>query len=229
MGRWVILLGAGKTSTNDVEVWSFVLVVAPLNDTLHKMNTDLILKNISRHIQLDRAETDFFISILQTKKLKRKEFLLQPGEICKTENFITKGCLRTYTIDDNGFEHILMFGIEDWWAGDLHSFLTQSSATCFIEALEDTEILQYTKTNLEILFVKVPKFERYYRMMLQKSLIALYERINQNLSLTAEERYLNFINKYPHLQQRLPQKQIAAYLGITPIFLSMIRRKLAQK
>ncbi len=193
------------------------------------MNTDLLLKNISRHIQLDKAETDFFVSILQVKKLKRKAFLLTPGEICKTENFITKGCLRTYTIDENGFEHILMFGIEDWWAGDLHSFLTESPATYFIEALEDTEILQYTKTNLDILFVKVPKFERYYRIMLQKSIVALYQRIDQNLTYSAEERYLNFINKYPQLQQRLPQKQIAAYLGITPIFLSMIRRKLAQK
>lgn len=206
-----------------------LLLPATPNITLYKMNTDLLLKNISQHIQLDKTETDFFISILQTKKLKRKEFLLRAGDICKTENFITKGCLRTYTIDDNGFEHILMFGIEDWWAGDLHSFLTQTPATYFIEALEDTEVLQYTKTDLEILFVKVPKFERYYRLMLQKSMISLYQRLNQNLTFTAEERYLNFTNKYPQLQQRLSQKQIAAYLGITPIFLSMLRRKMARK
>lgn len=193
------------------------------------MNTDLLLNNISRYIQLNQDEIEFFISILQSKKLKRKEFLLRPGDICRTENFITKGCLRTYTIDDNGFEHILMFGIEDWWAGDLQSFLTQSPATYFIEALEDTEVLQYTKADLDELFIKIPKFERYYRLMLQKSIVALYQRINQNLSLTAEDRYLNFINKYPYLQQRLSQKQIAAYLGITPIFLSMLRRKLAKR
>src|SRR5687767_15990935 len=104
------------------------------------MNTDLLLKNIGRHIQLNKEETDFFISILQAKKLKRKEFLLRPGEICKTENFITKGCLRAYTIDENGFEHILMFGIEDWWIGDLHSLLTRSPATYFVQALEDAEV-----------------------------------------------------------------------------------------
>lgn len=193
------------------------------------MTTDLILKNISRHIQLDTRETEFFLSILQTKTLKRKEILLRPGEISKTENFINKGCLRTYTVDANGFEHILMFAIEDWWTGDLHSFLTQSPATYFVEALEDTEIIQYTKDNLDKLLVEVPKFERFFRIMLQKSLIALHQRISQNLALPAEERYLNFTRKYPQLQERLSQKQVAAYLGITPIFLSMLRRKLATR
>jgi CRP-like cAMP-binding protein len=191
------------------------------------MNTDLLLKNIGRHIQLDSEETDFFISILQGRKLKRKEFLLRPGEVCKTENFITKGCLRAYTIDENGFEHILMFGIEDWWIGDLHSLLTQGPATYFVQALEDAEVIQYTKENLDKLLVRVPKFERFYRIMLQKSLIALHQRVSQNLALSAEERYINFVKKYPHLEDRLSQKQIAAYLGITPIFLSVLRKRLA--
>jgi CRP-like cAMP-binding protein len=190
------------------------------------VNTDLILKNIGRHIQLDKKEIDFFISILQVRRLKRKEFLLKPGEISRTENFINKGCLRTYTVDDNGFEHILMFAIEDWWTGDLSSFLNQNPATYYVEALEDTEVIQYTKEDLDRLFDQVPKFERFYRIALQKSLIGLHQRISQNLSLTAEQRYLNFQKKYPQLLERLSQKQIAAYLGITPIFLSMLRRKL---
>lgn len=194
-----------------------------------RVTTDLILKNVSRHIQLDEKEKEFFISILQSRKLKRKEFLLKPGEISKTENFINKGCLRTYTVDANGFEHILMFAIEDWWTGDLHSFLTQSPATYFVEALEETEVIQYTKENLDRLLVEVPKFERFYRIMLQKSLISLHQRITQNLALPAEERYLNFMRKYPQLQDRLSQKQVAAYLGITPIFLSMVRKKLANR
>ena len=193
------------------------------------MNTDLLLKNIGRHVQLDDEETDFFISILQAKKLKKKEFLLRAGEICKTENFISKGCLRAYTIDENGFEHILMFGIEEWWIGDLHSLLTQGPATYFVQALEEAEVIQYTKENLDKLLLRVPKFERFYRIMLQKSLIALHQRVSQNLALSAEERYINFIKKYPQLQDRLSQKQIAAYLGITPIFLSMLRKKLANK
>ncbi len=193
------------------------------------MNTNLILHNISRHIQLDKTETDFFISLLQEKKLKRKELLLRQGETCKTENFITKGCLRTYTIDDNGFEHILMFGIEDWWVGDLYSFLTQNPATYFIDALEDTEILQITKHNLDKLYERVPKFERFFRIILQNAFIAQQNRINQNLSFTAEQRYIDFIKRYPQLEQRVSQKQVAAYLGITPVFLSMIRKKFASK
>ena len=142
------------------------------------MDTDLILQNISRHIQLDKTETDFFISLLQIKKLKRKEFLLKQGDICRTENFIVKGCLRAYTIDDNGFEHIIMFGIEDWWVGDLFSFLTQSPATYYIDALEDTEILQISKANLDKLFERVPKFERFFRLILQNAFIAQQQRIN---------------------------------------------------
>lgn len=193
------------------------------------MDIDLIIQNISRHIQLDKTEIDFFVSLLHAKKLRRKEFLLKQGDTCKTENFIVKGCLRTYTIDDDGFEHIIMFGIEDWWVGDLYSFLTQSSATYFIDALEDTEILQITKSNLDKLYVRVPKFERFFRLILQNAFIAQQQRINQNLSYSAEERYLDFITKHPNLEQRLSQKQVAAYLGITPVFLSMLRKKLSRK
>lgn len=193
------------------------------------MNFDLILQNVAKHITLDKAETDFFISLLRGKTIKRKEYLLTPGKICKTENFIVKGCLRTYTIDENGLEHIVMFGVEDWWVGDLYSFLTQSPATFYIDALEDTELLQITKKNLDKLYERVPKFERFFRLILQNAFIAQQQRINQNLAYTAEERYLDFIKKYPKLEQRLSQKQMAAYLGITPVFLSMLRRKLVRK
>lgn len=191
------------------------------------MNLDLILENVARHIQLDKIEIDFFVSLLQDKKLKRKDFLLKQGNICRTENFIIKGCLRTYTIDENGFEHILMFGIENWWVGDLYSFLTQTPASFFIDALEDSEILQISKDNLNKLYERVPKFERFFRLILQNAFIAQQNRINQNLSFTAEQRYLDFIKKYPQLEQRISQKQVSAFLGITPVFLSMLRRRLA--
>ncbi len=113
------------------------------------MNFDLILQNVAKHIQLDKTEADFFISLLQHKTLKRKDFLLKQENVCKTENFIIKGCLRTYSVDENGFEHIVMFGVEDWWVGDLYSFLTQRPANYYIDALEDTEVLQITKENLD--------------------------------------------------------------------------------
>ncbi len=154
---------------------------------------------------------------------------MQPGEICKTENFIVKGCLRTYSVDQDGAEHIVMFGIEDWWVGDLYSFLMATPAQYYIDALEDTHVLQINKQNLDLLYERVPKFERFFRLIIQNAFIAQQNRINQNLSFTAEQRYLEFVKKYPHFEQRIPQKQVAAYLGMTPVFLSMLRRKLAGK
>jgi CRP-like cAMP-binding protein len=193
------------------------------------MSEEPIIKNISQHIQLDDGEVDYFLSLLQPRTIKRKEYLLRPNEVCKYESFITKGCLRTYTIDNTGLEHIVMFAVEDWWTGDLYSFLTQTPGNFIIDALEDTDLLQISKSDLEKLYEEVPKFERFFRIILQNAFVAQQQRINQNLSFTAEERYLHFIKKYPQLEQRLQQKQVAAYLGITPEFLSMIRRKLAQK
>lgn len=192
------------------------------------MNTELILQNVEKHIRLDAAEAEFFVSLLQEKRIKRKDYLLRQGEICRTENFIVQGCLRAYSIDENGFEHIVLFGIEDWWVGDLYSFLTQSPAHFLIDALEDTVVLQISKQNLDILYDKVPKFERFFRIIIQNAFIAQQNRINQNLSYTAEQRYLDFIHKYPQIEQRIPQKQLAAYLGITPVFLSMLRKKRAK-
>lgn len=193
------------------------------------MNCELILQNVEKHIRLDKEETDFFVSLLVRKSIRKKDFLLKQGEICKTENFIVKGCLRTYTVDNNGFEHIQMFGIEDWWVGDLYSFLNKSPANYFIDAIEDTEVLQISKENLDLLYKKIPKFERFFRLIIQNAFIAQQNRINQNLSSSAEQRYLDFIKRYPLMEQRIPQKQVAAYLGITPVFLSMLRRRIAQK
>ncbi|MDP4264902.1 MAG: Crp/Fnr family transcriptional regulator [Bacteroidota bacterium] len=191
------------------------------------MKLDLILQNIAKHIQLDEKEIDYFTSLLTQKTIKRKGFLLKEGEICGYESFINSGCLRTYSIDNKGVEHIVMFAVEDWWTGDLYSFLTQTPASFTIDALEDTEVLQISKANLEKLYYDVPGFERFFRIMLQNAFIAQQQRINQTLAFTAEERYLHFIHKFPQLEQRIPQKQVAAYLGITPEFLSMLRKKLA--
>jgi len=192
------------------------------------MNIDLILQNVGKHIQLSKTEADYFVSLLQRRTLKRKEYLLKEGDVCKTENFITKGCLRTYTIDENGFEHIIMFAIEDWWIGDPYGFWTQTPSTHFIDALENSELLQISKPNLDKLLQTVPKFERFYRIVFQNALIAERQRINQNLSFTAEQRYLNFIEKYPNMERRISQKHIATFLGITPEFLSMIRNKITK-
>ena len=188
-----------------------------------------ILKNISKYINLQNHEIECFTTILKHKTVKQKEFLLRSGDVCRHETYVLKGCLRTYYTDDNGFEHVIYFSIEDWWAEDLFSFLTQTPAKYTIEALEDTEVLQIEKANLEKLYQQVPKFERFFRLSFQNAYIAQQERITQNLSFTAEERYTFFKKKYPYSEQRFSQKQVASYLGITPEFLSVLRKKMATR
>ncbi|MEO8664927.1 MAG: Crp/Fnr family transcriptional regulator [Ignavibacteria bacterium] len=190
---------------------------------------DLFLKNLSKHISLDEKDIEIFTSAFKLKKVKKSEFLLQTGDVCRYEYFVNKGCLRTYTIDPNGFEHILMFSVEDWWAGDMYSFLTQTPALFNIDALEESEVFQIDYPSIELLYKKVPKFERYFRIIIQNSFITQQRRIIQNISSSAEDRFLQFKNKYPDLIERIPQKHIAAYLGITPEFFSVLRKKLEKK
>jgi CRP-like cAMP-binding protein len=188
-----------------------------------------ILKNVARHIKLDAEDEVLFLSLLQFKTLKKKEILLQQGDICRNDYFVTKGCLRCFDIDENGVEHITMFAIEGWWTSDMYSLLTQTPARRSIDALEDTEVLQISKQNMETLYERIPKFERFFRIILQNAYVAFETRIVQNLSNTAEERFEAFNTKYPGLFSRIAQKHVAAYLGITPEFLSMLRKKSMEK
>ena len=184
---------------------------------------DLILKNISRFITLTPEEQQYFTSLLRVKRLKKKQYLLQEGDVARYDYFVNKGCLRTYTIDEKGQEHVVQFSIEDWWTGDMYSFLTQKPARYTIDALEDSELLCLERSALEELYIKVPKFERFFRLLLQNAFVSLQERIIASLSQPADERYCTFIIKYPNMEKRLPLKQIASYLGITPESLSRIR------
>ena len=190
---------------------------------------NLILANISKHIELEQSEIDYFISLLKLRKLKKKQYLLQAGDVCRHEYFINKGCLRAYSTDDTGVDHILQLGIEGWWIGDMYSFLSGTPANYHIDALEDSEVLMIDKKSLEELYKTVPKFERFFRIIIQNAFVAMQRRVIENLSQDAEERYLQFINRYPAFEQRIPQHQIASYLGITPESLSRIRRQLTEK
>jgi len=192
------------------------------------MNFELLLSNISKHISLTTEEIEFFIPLLNSKSLETGTFLLREGDVCKYETFITKGCLKTYYTDENGDEHIVDFLVEEWWADDLYSFFTGKSSKSNIKAIENTDVLQIGKSNLELLYQKVPKFERFFRILFQNAYIAQKHQINSMLSAPAEERYLLFIKNKPYAQKRFSQKDIASYLGITPQFLSALKKKIGQ-
>ena len=189
------------------------------------MNVDLLIANVSRHISLSPDEIDFFTSLLQPKSLKAGDFLLREGDVCRYETFVTKGCLKTYYLDKDGVEHIIDFSIEEWWADDLYSFFTQTASKSNIRAIENSDVLQISKNNLEALYQKIPKFERFFRVLFQNAYITQREQINLTLSTSAEERYIHFLKKKPYAEKRFSQKDIASYLGITPQFLSGLKKK----
>jgi len=192
------------------------------------MSFDLLISSISRHISLTVEEIEFFISLLKSKSLANGEFLLREGDVCKFQSFVVKGCLKTYYQDENGFEHIIDFSIEEWWADDLYSFLTQTASKSNIKAIEDSDILQIGKFDLELLYQKIPKFERFFRILFQNAYITQREQISLALSASATERYLLFLKRKPYAEKRFSQKEIASYLGITPQFLSTLKKKLSQ-
>lgn len=187
------------------------------------MNSETILINISRHITLTSKEQKVFVSLLQAKKIRKKQFLLHENEVCRYSAFVISGCLRSYSIDKNGFEHILQFAPADWWIADMYSLITQQPGYLNIDALEDSEVLLLPKSEQEKLFMDIPKFERFFRIITEKSLIANQQRLLDNMSLTAEQRYKNFCRSYPTLIKSVAQKQIASYIGVTPEFLSKLR------
>jgi CRP-like cAMP-binding protein len=186
---------------------------------------DLILSNISRHIHLTSDEQQLFVSRLKQRKLRKRQYLLQAGDVSKYENFVVKGLLRAYTVDDKGQEHVVMFAMEGWWISDLYSFLTDNPATQHIDALEDSEVLSIERPDLERLYIEIPKFDRFFRILFQNAFVSHQQRILAGISQTAEQQYFAFIQKYPGLEQRIPQHQIASFLGVTPETISRIRRR----
>jgi CRP-like cAMP-binding protein len=187
----------------------------------------LLKENISKHITLSDIEMDAFCDLFQKKIVKKKTFLLREGEVCGFEGFVTKGLFRVYHIDQNGFEQILYFAIENWWITDIDSFTNEKPSQLFIEAIEDSEVLVISKKNKEYAYTELPLIEKLFRVMTQKTHVALQRRMIDNLSKTADQRYLDFIEKYPALSNRLTNLQIAAYLGVSHEFLSKIRRKIS--
>lgn len=183
----------------------------------------------ARHITFSDEEIQYFNSVLQFKKVPKKTFLLQEGDVCRFEAFINKGCIRTYYIDEKGTEVTLQFAIENWWVSDIASFHEGKPSKMFIETLEDCELLMLTPETKENLLIKMPCFERMFRLLVQRNLSRLQERLFQTIAITAVEKYLDFIDRYPTIPQRVAQHYIASYLGFSPEFLSKVRTKLSKK
>lgn len=193
------------------------------------MNTVTILSAIQRHVTLTDDETAFFTSLLLPQRVRQGEMIEREGEPTRCFIFVNAGCLMTYFTDKEDVDHVIQFATTGWWTGDLHSFTKQIPSIYTTRGLADSEVWLLPKASMEQLLERVPRFERYFRIIFQNSLITQQHRIIQSYSATVDERYLQFREKYPSLEQYVPQKYIASYLGITPEFLSKVRRRLMEK
>ncbi len=185
-----------------------------------------IEQHLSKHIQLTKEELERFTSVLITKKLRKKQFLIQEGDLVNYEYYVVKGCLKAYEIDPSDNIHIIQFAIEDWWISDFKAFFKNEKAHLTIDCIEDSLLLGIAKTDLEQLFIDIPKLERFFRIKLTNAFVALQDRILSSLDKTSAERYLEFRKTYPNIEQRIPNYLIANYLGIKPESLSRLRKQL---
>ena len=192
------------------------------------MNTEPITEYFSKLLPLDSDEIDAVKTAFIERKIKRRQFILQEGDVCKLNSFVVEGCFRMYFVDEKGKEHNIQFAVENWWIGDIGSFHSEEPSKLYIEAIENSVILQISKQDQLDLFVNYPKFNQIFRVFTENALVAYQRRVLQNISSTAEERYLDFVKRHPYFFNRISNVQIASFLGVTPEFLSTIRKKIAK-
>lgn len=190
------------------------------------MEKQALLDYVRKHIDLTIEEEIILLSKVSPRNYLKGQYTVQQGDVCKNLNFVISGCLKTFYMDAEGQEHIVLFAIEDWWSSDIGSFVEQAPADYNIQCIENTSVIQFSYENLEELYVLIPKLERLFRKMLEKALVATQQRIIRSFSLTAKDRYLKFKELYPKIEQRIPQYMIASYLGITKEFLSKIKSQI---
>lgn len=189
------------------------------------MNYDLLKANFSRYAELSPSELTQICGHYQERHISKGEYVLRKGEVCRFEGFVVKGCFRVFTIDDQGNERILYFAAEDWWIMEIDSFINQSASELSVQAIEESTILYITYTAKEQLYDTLPKVERLFRIMSQTAVAAWQRRLIRNHSMDAEQRYHHFITAYPEIARRVTNRHIASYLGITPEFVSKIRKR----
>ena len=190
---------------------------------------ELFFQKFNEKVPLTAEEEAFIKQFLTPKKLRKKQYFLQEGEVCKYTAFVEKGALRAYVLDEKGDEHITAFALEGWSISDIASFLKGEPASLNIDALEDCELVLTTKAAHEELMLKMPKYETYMRIMVTNAYIALQKRITNMISLPLEERYKAFTQFHQNIFQRVPQHMIASFMGLSPETLSRVRSRLSTK
>lgn len=188
------------------------------------MKLELLLKSIAKHVNLSDVEKHKLLTLFEIQTYKSKTKLLEEGQVSKNSFFVLEGILRSYTIDDHLVEHTLSFASPEWWISDMYSYFSGNPGEIYIEVVEDATVITLSREKQLELFNEIPKLERYFRILIENSLIANQQRLMDNMRLSAEERYEKFCNRYPEIKYCLPQKQIASYLGITPEFFSKLKR-----
>jgi CRP/FNR family transcriptional regulator, anaerobic regulatory protein len=199
-----------------------------MNKNLSQSSIEPLLNYFDRLIPFNENEKELVTEKFHPRLYRKRQFVLQEGDICSQFNFVVRGCLRMYKIDEQGTIHILQFATENYWIMDLGSFHGEKPSELNMDAIEDTMVLQISRNDLIALYMQAPKFDRIFRVLIENSFVGLQKRLLQNISSTAEERYQSFLDTYPHLVNRLSQTQVASFLGITPEFLSRLRNKLSK-
>ncbi len=194
-------------------------------DRLLQTQAEPLLDHFQKLIPLSNTEKQLAVDLFKPRLYRKRQYVLQEGDTCNQCNFVVRGCLRMYKVDTGGNIHIIQFASENWWIMDIGSFHDRTPSELNIDALEDTMVLQISYDNLLALYLQAPKFDRIFRVLMENSYVSLQKRLLQNISSNAEEKYLSFIQTYPDLTNRLPQTQIASFLGMTPEFLSRLRNR----
>jgi CRP/FNR family transcriptional regulator, anaerobic regulatory protein len=189
--------------------------------------------NLRKHFEETDHFTDeefnAFVSFLTPVVLKKKEFFTRQGEACKYLAYVNSGCLRAYYTDNKGDDFTMYFAFQNWWTGDKTSFYSQTSSRFSVQALEDTEVFRADKTNWEKALSEIPVFEKWYLVKTRKSYEAAQQKLIDNQTESAEEKYRKLLKNAPEIVQRIPQHYIASYLGIKPQSLSRIRKNITLK